>query len=344
VAVTFQLTSDGRTSHIEVGRDLLSSYALPARPDRSLVVVLHQPGSRHIAERIGASLAAGYDVHSLGLPDRDQAKAWSEVASLYEWLASTGLGRNDTIVGVGGGALTDVAGFVAATWLRGVESAYVPTTLLGAVDAAIGGKTGINVAGKNLVGAFWHPASVVIDLGVLEALPVALKREGFAEVVKAGFIADPTIVEAFLRDGVDVALEDVVTPAVKVKVDVVSEDYREVGRRAILNFGHTIGHAIEFSSGMSHGDAVAVGMVAAGAISEARYGCALPIRAALERLGLPVSAHGRADEFLELVRLDKKRDSGGVRMVLLTDLGAPVVDHVSTDELRIGLSAIGVAS
>ncbi len=344
MADSFQLTSDGRSSHIAVGRDLISSYELPLRPDRRRVAVLYQPGSRLIAERVVASAVGSHEVNSLGLPDRDLAKTWTEVASLYEWLASIGIGRNDTIVGVGGGAVTDVTGFVAATWLRGVESAYVPTTLLGAVDAAIGGKTGINVSGKNLVGAFWAPSSVVIDLDVLDALPVALKREGFAEVVKAGFIAAPTIVEAFLRHGIDVTLEDVVSPAVKVKVDVVSEDYREVGRRAILNFGHTIGHAIEYSSDMSHGYAVAVGMVAAGAISEARYGCSLPIHAALERLGLPVSTNGIASEIMALVQRDKKRDSGGVRMVLLTDLGAPVIDHVSSDELRMGLAAVGVTS
>lgn len=342
MTASFELHGDGRVSNIDVGRDLLNGYRLPDRAHRQMAVVLHQPGSSEIAHQVAGSLAERHPVHSLELPDREQAKEWEEVASIHDWLASIGFGRADTVVGVGGGALTDVAGFVAATWMRGVESAYVPTTLLGAVDASIGGKTGINVGGKNLVGAFWHPAIVTIDLDVLDSLPIGLKQEGFAEALKAGFIADQSIVVAFLNDGVDVILEEVVPPAVKVKVEVVSADYREAGRRAFLNFGHTIGHAVEFSCGVSHGEAVAVGMVAAGAISQARYGTDVPIVDALERIGLPVAVEGTAREILSFVQLDKKRDSEGVRMVLLSDVGEPVMDHVSQDELLHGLAAIGV--
>ena len=227
------------------------------------------------------------------LPDRDEAKTMAVVEKAYRWLAEVPLGRHDTIVGVGGGAATDMAGFVAATWLRGVESVMVPTTMLGAVDAAIGGKTGINLEGKNLVGAFHLPSRVVVDLDVMETVPATLRLEGLAEALKAGLVADPVLVELFERHGASAPLEDVVTRSIKVKAEVVGADYREDGRRAILNFGHTIGHGVEMAAGMPHGMAVAVGMVAAGAVSAARYGFpAQWLTDLIFSLGLPVSAFG----------------------------------------------------
>ena len=266
------------------------------------------------------------------------------VEKAYRWLAEVSLGRYDTIVGVGGGAATDMAGFVAATWLRGVESVMVPTTMLGAVDAAIGGKTGINLEGKNLVGAFHLPSRVIVDLDVLETVPASLRLEGLAEALKAGLVADPVLVELFERHGASAPLDQVVTRSIKVKAEVVSADYREDGRRAILNFGHTIGHGVEMAAGMPHGMAVAVGMVAAGAVSAARYGFpAQWLTDVIFSLGLPVSAFGVShDSVVGFVGKDKKRTADGTRMVLLRSVGDPVVDLVDDAEIDLGLAAVGI--
>ncbi|HKX74946.1 MAG TPA: 3-dehydroquinate synthase family protein [Acidimicrobiia bacterium] len=313
---------------------------LPFRPGREKAVVLTQPGPRRIAEEVAGRCRAEIMV----LPDRDQAKTLATLGEVYEWLAHQQVGRHDTIVGVGGGAVTDLAGFAAATWQRGVEAVFVPTTLLGAVDAAIGGKTGINLQGKNLVGAFHLPSRVVIDLRVLAALPDHLKREGWAEALKAGLIGDPQLVELFAQRGEQVELAEVVSRAIRVKARVVTEDPREEGGRAVLNFGHTLGHGIELAASWSHGQAVAVGMVAAAAVSARRYG--FPDRFLTElifSLGLPVAAAGvPAETVLKLVAKDKKRTAQGVRMVLLKAVGDPVVEVVSDDELRYGLAAVGV--
>lgn len=324
----------------------LPTPLLAPRADRERVAVLHQPGSKSMADAIAGRLESeARDVDRRELPDREQAKDLGEIARVYEWLATSGLGRHDTIVAVGGGALTDAAGFVAATWLRGVESVLIPTTLVGAVDAAIGGKTGINVAGKNLVGAFWDPSRVLIDPAAFRTLSSALRREGFAEALKCGYLADRTLLELFRSHGTAVDLEEVVERAVRVKVEVVRDDPREQGRRAILNYGHTLGHAIEYLSVLSHGEAVAVGMVAAAAVSQRRFGfdaVAEHIHT-IGSLGLPVSAPGlSAERVLELIARDKKRTAAGVRMVLLRGYGSPVVEVVDEDDLRAGLAAVGI--
>jgi 3-dehydroquinate synthase len=220
----------------------------------------------------------------------------------------------------------------------------VPTTLLGAVDAAIGGKTGINLRGKNLVGAFHHPQRVVVQLGVLAQLPHHLRREGWAEALKAGLIGDPELVELFARSGEEADLGEMVRRAIRVKAAIVTDDPGEEGRRALLNFGHTLGHGIELAAPMSHGEAVAVGMVAAAAVSALRYG--FPARFLTDlifSLGLPVAAAGvTAEAVLALVARDKKRTAEGLRMVLLRGVGDAVVEVVTDDELRHGLAAVGV--
>lgn len=334
----------GEDSEILIGRRL-ADRLLPERDGRTRAAVITQPGAAPVAEQVAAVIeAAGVEVESVELADREEAKDLTQIGMVYERLAAFNLGRHDTIVGVGGGTVTDAAGFVAATWLRGVESVMVPTTLLGAVDAAVGGKTGINVGGKNLVGAFWHPAMVVISLDVLGASPPELLVEGSAEALKAGFIADPVILEAYERAGADAPLEVVVPRAVAVKAKVVAADFRESDRRAILNFGHTLGHGIEVVAGLPHGHAVAVGMVAAAEVSRARYGFdAARLTGAVSRLGLPTAAPGLEREaVLELVALDKKRTSAGIRMVLLRDIADPVVDTVTEAELHAALAAVGI--
>ncbi|MGH8873697.1 MAG: 3-dehydroquinate synthase [Acidimicrobiia bacterium] len=337
----------GDRCDVLVGRRLLEGEILAAREGRRRVAILTQPGTpaglaRRVARRLRShGLAAEVRV----VPDRDQAKTLQVAEGVYQWLAELQVGRSDTLVGLGGGAVTDLAGFVAATWLRGVEVVHVPTTLLGGVDAAIGGKTGINLHGKNLVGVFWHPARVVVDLDVLEGLPDHLRREGLAEALKAGLVGDPGLVAMFAELGPAAPLDEVVGRAVRVKAKVVEEDFRESGLRAILNYGHTIGHALETAAGIPHGEAVAVGMVAAGAVAERRAG----FRGAAEQsrivasLGLPVvSPPVDGGRVRELLVLDKKRDMRGVRMVLLREVGEPVVDWVEAGDVDAGLRAVGV--
>ncbi len=339
--------ADGRRCTITAGRGIASHQSL-IPTDSSRIAVLTQPSVADRVKRMIAELeqATGAVAELRVLPDGDAAKELAVVGETYGWLNAIDFTRDGLLVGIGGGALTDVAGFVAATYLRGVEVVYMPTTLLGAVDAAIGGKTGINVDGKNLVGAFRHPLRIVVDLDLLDALPLELRREGAAETVKAGFIADERIIAAYEADGIDTALDDVVPAAIEVKVETVTEDFREGGRRAILNYGHTIGHAIEVAAGIAHGDAVSIGMVAAGRVSAEVLGFQGEgrQRAVLERIGLPtVAPEVNPDEVMNLMARDKKRDRDGLRMILLRDFGDPVVQHVSAENIHLGLREIGVA-
>jgi len=335
-------TGDGGECEIQLGRGIADAANL-GTGEFDEVAFLTQPAVAHLAESLALETVAR--THVLELPDAEAAKKLSVVEEVYGWLNSVGFTRGDLIVGVGGGALTDVAGFVAGTYLRGVEVVYLPTTLLGAVDASIGGKTGVNVGGKNLAGLFRHPRRVIVDLAILEDLPEGLLVAGSAEVLKAGLIGDPKIVAAYEDNGPDAALEQVVPPAISVKVRAVTEDFREQGTRAFLNYGHTIGHAIEITAAIPHGHAVAIGMVAAGRIAEELVGFDAAPRQLeiIRRIGLPVVAPtvDRSDVETLMAR-DKKRDAAGLRMVLLEEIGKPVLRHVSTDLLHAGLDAIGV--
>lgn len=335
----------GSESEALIGRGFPDPL-LPPRAERSQAVVITQPGATAVATRVTDAVSStGVRVTQVLMPDRDEAKSLEAVEKVYHDLADFGLGRHDTVIAVGGGAVTDAGGFVAATWMRGVELIHVPTTLLAAVDAAIGGKTAVNLAGKNLVGVFWHPRRVLIDLDVVDALPADLKSEGAAEAIKAGLLAAPEILDAYLERGLDADLELVVPAAVRVKAGIVSDDFRETGDRALLNLGHTIGHGIEFATGISHGRGVAIGLVAAAAISKRLCGfseTAIVVRA-LEAASLPTRAPtvGR-DSVLTLVGRDKKRTADGIRMVLLERIGRPVLRQVSEDDLVEGLRAVGL--
>lgn len=337
--------ADGRRCEIRIGHDLATAGEL-LLPGADRVGVLTQGSVESLAQRItDETNDSGRSAAMLVLPDGDGAKNLATVETVYQWLNSLGFTRGDMVTGVGGGALTDLAGFAAATYLRGVEVTYLPTTLLGAVDASIGGKTGVNVGGKNLAGVFRHPARVIVDLDVLGRLPDSLLREGAAETVKAGFIADEVILDEYERAGLGASLEIVVPAAIKVKVDTVRADFTEQGLRAILNYGHTIGHAVEVAAGISHGDAVAIGMVAAARVSEVVLGFGEAERQCeiIAGIGLPTAAPEVDEaEIAVLMGRDKKRDSGGTRMVLLEGFGRPVVRHVDDDAIAAGLAAIGI--
>ncbi|KZS74419.1 3-dehydroquinate synthase [Mycobacterium kansasii] len=305
---------------------------------RHKVAVLHQPVLADTAEAIRNRLAdKGIDAHRIEIPDAEAGKDLPVVGFIWKVLGRIGLGRKDALVSLGGGAATDVAGFAAATWLRGVSIVHVPTTLLGMVDAAIGGKTGINTdAGKNLVGAFHQPLAVLADLATLQTLPHNEIACGMAEVVKAGFIADPVILdlieadpEAALDPAGDV-LPELIRRAVVVKAEVVAADEKESELREILNYGHTLGHAIERRERYRwrHGAAVSVGLVfaaelarLAGRLDETT---AQRHRTILSSLGLPVSYDPDAlPQLLEIMSGDKKTRAGVLRFVVLDGLARP---------------------
>ena len=326
-------------------------------------VALIHPGA--LGERAAAITrmltGCGCTVLPVQVPDSEAAKTIEVAARCWAALGRAGFTRSDAVVGVGGGASTDLAGFVAATWLRGVPVIHVPTTLLGMVDAAVGGKTGINTAeGKNLVGAFHPPAAVLVDLASLSTLPRAELVSGMAEVVKTGFIADPAILEIIEADPVEATragsaqLRELVERAIAVKAGVVSADLRETagsapatagpvtaagpapvpagpGREA-LNYGHTLAHAIERAEGYRwrHGDAVAVGLVYAAALSRLAgrldAGTAERHRAVLGALGLPTAYRcDRWEQLLATMRIDKKTRGDRLRLVVLDKLGAPAI-------------------
>jgi 3-dehydroquinate synthase len=324
-----------------VGRGLTGRLdeLLPPLPGAA-VAALVRPGARaSVAGRVAGALERlGLAVHQLELPDGEAAKRLAVIESLYQRLAAIPTRRADPVVAVGGGATTDAAGFAAATWLRGVPLVSLPTTLLAMVDAAIGGKTGVDLeAGKNLVGAFHQPAAVVADLDTLATLPAAELRAGMAEVIKAGLIADPALAAACLERAPAAvagdldALAPLVERAIAIKAEVVGGDEREAGRRAILNYGHTLGHALERLAayqGLRHGEAVALGMVFAARVAEAA-GLAAPGLAdghveLLRAAGLPVGGVALdPDAVLAAMGTDKKRGAGGLRLVLLRAPGQP---------------------
>ncbi|MBW8729900.1 MAG: 3-dehydroquinate synthase [Terrabacter sp.] len=331
---------------VVIGSGVLDRVGELLGDDVERVLVVHPPTLTELTSRVTAALEGhGYAVHVAEVPDAEAAKTAEVAAALWAQLGRAGFTRTDAVVGVGGGTVTDLAGFVAASWLRGVRVVQVPTTLLGMVDAAVGGKTGINTAeGKNLVGAFHPPAGVLCDVDVLSTLPEADLVAGLAEVVKCGFIADPVILDLVEASVVDDAgrarsagnphLRELIERAVRVKAEVVAADLRESSLREILNYGHTFGHAIEQVEHYSwrHGEAVGVGMVYVAELARLTghltgpEGDALVARhrSVLDSLGLPTTyAAGRWDELLTAMRRDKKSRGSTLRFVVLDGLARP---------------------
>ncbi|MFE5331803.1 3-dehydroquinate synthase [Embleya sp. NPDC056575] len=323
-----------------VGTGLLGELAALIGTSARRVAILHPEALTATGEAVREDLAAqGYEAIAIQVPNAEDAKDVAVAAYCWSVLGQTGFTRSDVIVGIGGGATTDLAGFVAASWLRGVRWIAMPTTLLGMVDAAVGGKTGINTAeGKNLVGAFHPPAGVLADLATLESLPRNDYVSGLAEVIKAGFIADPVILDLIeadpeaARDPLGKDTAELITRAIQVKADVVSGDLKEAGRREILNYGHTLAHAIEKAERYKwrHGAAVSVGMVyaaelgrLAGRLDDAT---ADRHRTVLAAVGLPLTYRGDAwPRLLETMRVDKKSRGDMLRFIVLDGLAKPVV-------------------
>jgi 3-dehydroquinate synthase len=303
-----------------------------------------------LVEALGQRLP---NLRRFNLAGGESCKSMTELARTLEWLAAQGFDRGAAVVGIGGGAAGDHSGFAAAVYLRGVRFALCPTTLLAMVDASVGGKTAVDLgAGKNLVGAFHQPRVVAADLRFLETLPLRERAAGLAEVVKSALIADAPLLERLEAEAdrlaagaIDDGMAGVIAAAVRVKADVVSEDEREAGRRAILNFGHTVGHALESASSYAllHGEAVSLGMVAALSlgVSLGLTPPALRDRAValLARLKLPVdAAHRLTPEVLARIDVDKKRRSDAVRFVFVTGVGQTELRDVPLAELRSRLA------
>ncbi|MFD1860607.1 3-dehydroquinate synthase [Aeromicrobium camelliae] len=327
--------------HVRHGADAELAHLAPQDAER--VAIVHSPAVTDRAERLASGLAHR-QVLLIEAPDGEQAKTPEFLAHCWSQLAHHGYTRSDLVVGVGGGATTDLAGFLAASWLRGVRFVTVPTTVLGMVDAAVGGKTGINLReGKNLVGAFHEPIGVLCDLDALTTLPGAEIRSGLAEIVKCGFIADPQILDLIEADPVAAAdphdrlLADLIARGIAVKAATVAGDLTEqgpggvIGREA-LNYGHTLGHAIERHEQyrVRHGEAISIGMVFAAELAHrtghidsrllARH------RRVLDVLGLPTTYRtGLFADLLDGMRLDKKSRGSTLRFVVLHGLAAPTI-------------------
>ncbi|WP_041832658.1 3-dehydroquinate synthase [Actinoplanes sp. N902-109] len=336
-----------RSYDVLVGRDLLAALPPLVRGAARAAVLHAAPLKQRAAAVADALAAAGLRPLPIEVPDAEAGKTVEVAARCWDELGAAGFTRTDVVVGVGGGAVTDLAGFVAASWLRGVRWVPVSSSLLGMVDAAVGGKTGVNIAaGKNLVGAFHPPAGVLCDLDLLTTLPAEDLRAGLAEVVKCGFIADPAILElvegdpAAAADPAGPVLRELVERAIRVKAEVVSNDLRESGLREILNYGHTLGHAIERHEHYRwrHGHAVAVGLVyaaelgrLAGRLDEAT---ATRHAAVLRSLGLPTTYRADAwGELLPAMRVDKKTRADTLRFVVLDGPARPGILTISDESL-----------
>lgn len=333
---------------IVIGRSLLHEVPKHLGDNVKKILVIHPIGLAISAESLQQSLLdLGYEVLLAGVPDSEDAKRVEVAAFCWGILGKSDFTRTDAIIGFGGGSTTDLAGFVAATWLRGVKVIQVPTTLLGMVDAAIGGKTGINTAeGKNLVGAFHAPAAVIIDLDTLETLPRNELLASYGEIVKCGFIADERILEILEADvtkATDIQsdeFKELIERCVRIKARVVSEDLLDLGLREILNYGHTLGHAIEHNERYQwrHGVAVSIGMVFVAELAQLAGKLRPDIvdrhRSILSSLGLPTSYRsGEFEKLLNTMQRDKKSRAGSLRFVVLDDIAKPSILTAPTPEL-----------
>jgi 3-dehydroquinate synthase len=333
---------------VVVGTGVLGELPSLVRKKAETVAVIHAGGLGAIARPACRVLEeAGFTVVSAAIPDGEAAKDIAVAARLWSWLGESRVTRTDAVVGIGGGSATDLAGFVAATWLRGVPVVLVPTTLLGMVDAAVGGKTAVDIPeGKNLVGAFHSPAGVLCDMATLVTLERADYVAGLAEVIKAGFIADAQILRLVTANPAEAGspsgahARELIERAIRIKAQVVSADLREAGLREMLNYGHTLAHAIERVEGYTfrHGYAVAIGMVFAAevghlagrldAASVARH------REILTSVGLPVTyAGGVWPSLREAMSLDKKTRGARLRMVVLDQEGRPGILEAPPESL-----------
>lgn len=345
------------------GLDDLGVWMSRLKLGKKVLVVSNPVIFKKYGERAIAALKlVGYEVSTCTLPAGERYKTLKSVQKIYDVALENRLERSSTIVALGGGVVGDMAGFAAATWLRGINVVQVPTSLLAMVDSSVGGKTGVNhPQGKNLIGAFYQPRFVLIDPSVLKTLPPREFRAGMAEVIKYGIIWDAELFDKLeaskrldqLRYVDEELLSLILTRSCQAKADVVSKDEKEAGLRAILNYGHTIGHAVESLTGyklVNHGEGVAIGMVAAGQIAvqlqmwkpeEAQRQDAL-----IKKTGLPIQLPKELDieAIVDSLQTDKKVKDGKVRFILPTQMGAvTITDQVPADVIRQVLKQMQVS-
>lgn len=332
----------------------LGSLMLPLQLGKKVLLVSNPEIFQHYGEQVVESLTlAGFDVKSCTLPAGESYKTLKTLQIIYDAALEHRLERSSTLVALGGGVVGDMTGFAAATWLRGIQVVQVPTSLLAMVDAAIGGKTGVNhPQGKNLIGAFHQPKLVAIDPTVLQTLPPRELRAGMAEVIKYGVIWDRELFSQLEQSqhldqmaAIDpILLHSLLERSCQAKADVVSQDEQEAGLRAILNYGHTIGHAVESLTGYTtvlHGEAVAIGMIAASRIA-VELGlwtteCDRRQLALIEKAGLPTQLPLGLDidQIIDTLQTDKKVKAGIVRFILPTDIGkVTITDQVPASVIR----------
>lgn len=331
-----------------IGRSMLGEVSGLISSLTRKILIIHPVALTNSAELLQKTLQkAGFEAILAGVPDGEDAKRVEVASFCWSILGKADFTRSDSVIGFGGGSTTDLAGFVAASWLRGVDLIQIPTTLLAMVDAAVGGKTGINTSeGKNLVGVFHSPRAVVIDINTLDTLPRNEVLAGFAEIVKYGFISDETILQLIESDvgkatdiHSDVFLE-LIQRSIKIKARVVGDDFKENSIREILNYGHTLGHAIEFVERYKwrHGAAISIGMVfvaelarISGRLSDSDVN---RHREILSSLGLPISYNAEKwNQLLAAMQRDKKSRGGNLRFVVLDAIGKPTIMNAPAPEM-----------
>ena len=321
------------------------SLLIPLIQERTRVAVII---SSSYSPDLTALQSLDCELHVFTVADGEEAKNTATLLNLWNWLGAAGFTRSDLIVGIGGGAITDLTGFAAATWLRGIDWIAVPTSLAGMVDAAVGGKTGINSDyGKNLIGSFHSPISVIVDVDLLGTLSPRDISAGMAEVIKCGFISDPQILKLAAENSTQTllsnrdALIEIVARAISVKASVVSSDFKESFAREALNYGHTLGHAIEIHAQyqLRHGEAVSIGMVFVAELAAARglidEATVTMHRDLLKRYDLPITFDRQAwSKLLPLLSLDKKARGNTLRFVVLDGIGSTKrLEDVTSNEL-----------
>ncbi|WP_253445949.1 3-dehydroquinate synthase [Halomonas sp. Y3] len=348
---TLEVSLGSRSYPIHIGPGLLGQpdALAPWLAGRQVMIVTNEVVAPLYLERCRASLPEGVEVRELVLPDGEATKTLASVERIWDALLEAGFNRRCTLVALGGGVIGDMVGFAAACYQRGVAFIQVPTTLLSQVDSSVGGKTGVNhPLGKNMIGAFWQPRAVLIDTETLASLPPRELSAGLAEVIKYGLIRDVDFLAwleremAALRDLAPEAMARAIERSCAIKAEIVSEDETEQGVRALLNLGHTFGHAIEAHQGYGawlHGEAVGAGMLMAAELS-ARLGWlgaaeVARARAIIEAAGLPLAAPAdmSVEDFLARMRLDKKNIDSRLRLVLLRALGDACVHDETPLEL-----------
>ncbi|MDN3524013.1 3-dehydroquinate synthase [Halomonas sabkhae] len=352
---TLRVSLGDRSYPIHIGPGLLGDpqWLTPHLAGRQVMVVTNDSVAPLYLETLKQGLPDDLDVREVILPDGEATKSLANVERIWDALLAAGFNRRCTLIALGGGVIGDMAGYAAASYQRGVAFIQVPTTLLAQVDSSVGGKTGVNhPRGKNMIGAFWQPRAVLVDTHTLATLPPRELSAGLAEVIKYGLIRDVDFLAwletsmAMLRDLDAAALATAIERSCSIKAEIVAEDETEQGVRALLNLGHTFGHAIETHQGYGHwlhGEAVGAGMLMAAELSH-RLGWleasdVARVRDLLEAAALPLAAPGdmRAEDFLSLMRLDKKNLDDRLRLILLRRLGDACVHDATPPEMLVTL-------